>query len=54
MTIDPDHTTPGGAARMLPTDRIDYSAITDRSPLRLPGGARVRSGTRRSRCRAPC
>ena len=47
MTIDADHTTNGdlptysGAARMLPTDRIDYTAITERSPLRLPGNARV-------------
>ena len=26
---------------MLPTSRIDYSAIVDRPPLKLPGGARV-------------
>ncbi|CAL8969296.1 MULTISPECIES: polysaccharide deacetylase family protein [Rhodoplanes] len=26
---------------MLPRDRIDYSAIVDRPPLKLPGGARV-------------
>jgi peptidoglycan/xylan/chitin deacetylase (PgdA/CDA1 family) len=28
-------------SRMLPTDRISYSAIADRPPLRLPYGARV-------------
>ncbi len=27
--------------RMLPTDRIAYSAIGERPPLKLPGGARV-------------
>src|SRR6202008_658280 len=27
--------------RMLPTDRIAYSAIADRPPLKLPGGARM-------------
>src|SRR5262245_29901483 len=26
---------------MLPRDRCDYSAIVDRPPLRLPGGARL-------------
>jgi allantoinase len=31
---------PAGS-RMLPTDRIAYSAITDRPPLKLPGGARM-------------
>ena len=35
--------------RMLPTDRIAYSAITDRPPMKLPGGApRV---DRADRCR---
>ena len=29
------------ANRMLPTDRIAYSAITERPPLKLPGGARM-------------
>ena len=28
-------------SRMLPTDRIVYSAIADRPPLRLPNGARM-------------
>jgi allantoinase len=27
--------------RMLPTDRIDYSAIAERPPLKLPDGARM-------------
>ena len=27
--------------RMLPTDRIAYSAITERPALKLPGGARM-------------
>lgn len=27
--------------RMLPTQRIDYSAISDRAPLSLPGGKRL-------------
>ncbi len=27
--------------RMLPTDRIDYSAISERPPLKLPDGARM-------------
>jgi peptidoglycan/xylan/chitin deacetylase (PgdA/CDA1 family) len=27
--------------RMLPTDRISYSAIAERAPLRLPNGARM-------------
>jgi allantoinase len=26
---------------MLPRERVDYSAIVDRAPLKLPGGARV-------------
>ena len=26
---------------MLPTDRISYSAITERAPLKLPDGARM-------------
>src|SRR6476660_4940989 len=26
---------------MLPADRLDYSAITERAPLRLPDGARL-------------
>ena len=29
------------AGRMLPTDRIAYSAIAERPPLKLPGGARM-------------
>ena len=45
---------------LLPTDRLDYSAIGERPPLALPGGARmavwvivnIESGTRLSRCRA--
>jgi hypothetical protein len=45
---------------MLPTDRIAYSAITERAPLKLPDGARMavwvivmsRNGTRASRCHA--
>src|SRR5689334_23043585 len=28
-------------ATMLPTERLDYSAITERKPLTLPGGARL-------------
>ena len=31
---------PSGS-RMLPTDRIAYSAIAERPPLKLPGGARM-------------
>ena len=27
--------------RMLPTDRLAYSAIAERPPLRLPGGGRM-------------
>ncbi|MEI8153346.1 MAG: hypothetical protein WCG92_17370, partial [Hyphomicrobiales bacterium] len=27
--------------RMLPTDRLDYSAITERPAIKLPGGARM-------------
>ena len=27
--------------RMLPNERISYSAITERAPLKLPDGARV-------------
>jgi allantoinase len=30
-----------GAKPMLPRERADYSAIVDRPPLKLPGGARV-------------
>jgi len=26
---------------MLPTERISYSAIADRAPLKLPNGARM-------------
>src|SRR5918994_3171919 len=29
------------AARMLPTDRLTYSAISDRPALKLPNGARM-------------
>ena len=31
----------GAAKAMLPRDRVDYSAIVDRPPLKLPGGARI-------------
>ena len=27
--------------RMLPTDRLAYSAITQRAPLKLPGAGRM-------------
>ncbi len=40
----PPKTTRGSEAspgRMLPTDRIAYSAIAERPPLRLPDGARM-------------
>ena len=33
--------TSTSGSRMLPTDRIDYSAIADRPALKLPGGARM-------------
>ena len=33
--------TSTSGSRMLPTDRIAYSAITERPPLKLPGGARM-------------
>ena len=36
-----DSKSSGPQSRMLPTDRISYSAIADRPPLRLPNGARV-------------
>ena len=32
---------PSSAKRMLPTDRIAYSAIAERPALKLPGGARM-------------
>ncbi len=32
---------PAGKGPMLPTDRIDYSPITERAPLKLPAGARM-------------
>jgi len=32
---------PKSKRRMLPTDRLAYSAITEREPLALPGGARM-------------
>src|SRR5881409_3696996 len=32
---------PSSAQRMLPTDRIAYSAIAERPALKLPGGARM-------------
>jgi peptidoglycan/xylan/chitin deacetylase (PgdA/CDA1 family) len=41
MTTDRDHPGSAAPARMLPTDRIAYSAISERSPLTLPGNARV-------------
>src|SRR5271169_623747 len=34
-------TKPAKKGPMLPTDRLDYSAITERAPLRLPDGARM-------------
>ena len=34
---DPQTATP----RMLPNDRLAYSAIAERKPLKLPGGARM-------------
>src|SRR5215472_16485132 len=36
-----DNKSPGAQARMLPTDRISYSAIAERPALRLPNGARM-------------
>ncbi len=41
MTTDRDHPGSAAPARMLPTDRIAYSAISERPPLTLPGNARV-------------
>jgi peptidoglycan/xylan/chitin deacetylase (PgdA/CDA1 family) len=41
MTADPDHTTGSAPSRMLPADRIAYSAITERPRLELPGNARM-------------
>jgi hypothetical protein len=43
MTNDPATDDPGdpAAARMLPTDRLRYSAIDDRPKLALPGGPRM-------------
>jgi peptidoglycan/xylan/chitin deacetylase (PgdA/CDA1 family) len=35
-TLDPPE-----SPRMLPTERVAYSAITERPPLKLPGGARM-------------
>jgi peptidoglycan/xylan/chitin deacetylase (PgdA/CDA1 family) len=32
---------PDAPTRMLPTDRLAYSAIAERAPLKLPGGARM-------------
>src|SRR5580698_3707924 len=34
-------TKPAKKAPMLPTDRLDYSPITERAPLHLPNGARM-------------
>jgi hypothetical protein len=34
-------TKKGAAKTMLPRERCDYSAIVDRPPLKLPGGARI-------------
>ena len=47
---------------MLPTERIAYSPITDRPPLKLPDGARmavwvivnVEEWDANQPCRAPC
>jgi allantoinase len=36
-----DQPAPAAPLRMLPTDRIAYSAIADRAPLLLPNGARM-------------
>jgi allantoinase len=36
-----DQPAPAAPLRMLPTDRLAYSAIADRAPLRLPNGARM-------------
>src|SRR6516162_11809633 len=36
-----DNKSPGAQARMLPTDRITYSAIAERPALQLPKGARM-------------
>jgi allantoinase len=36
-----DQPAPAAPLRMLPTDRIAYSAIAERAPLRLPNGARM-------------
>ena len=44
MTTRPGKTARKGGRskqRMLPTDRIAYSAIDERPPLKLPGGARM-------------
>lgn len=37
----PDHEPGGTPMPMQPRERCDYSAIVDRPPLRLPGGARL-------------
>ena len=58
--MNDQHKTPG-RARMLPTDRIAYSAIAERPALELPGGARmavwvivnVEEWDPSRRCRAP-
>lgn len=42
-----------GVGRMLPTDRIVYFAITERAPLKHPGGARLRVGHRKCRGMGP-
>jgi peptidoglycan/xylan/chitin deacetylase (PgdA/CDA1 family) len=36
-----DQPAPAAPLRMLPSDRIAYSAIAERAPLRLPNGARM-------------
>ena len=44
MTKQPKKSTPtpkGSKRRMLPSDRIAYSAIAERPPLKLPDGARL-------------
>ena len=33
--------TPAAKSVMLPNDRLAYSPITDRRPLKLPNGARM-------------
>jgi peptidoglycan/xylan/chitin deacetylase (PgdA/CDA1 family) len=41
MSTQPAARGDAAAERMLPTDRLTYSAITERPPLKLPDGARM-------------